>query len=426
MRHEIKKLPNSEIELELEASPEDLEPYLARAAETLSKERPVEGFRPGKVSLDLAKQTYGLRLYEKAVERLIEKEIPPILADENIQIVGRPAVQVKRLAPGNPVLVSLRSAVVPEFTLPDFDSIAKKVLKGKSALAVKPEEIEKAIEFLRNERKELKTVTRPAGKGDRVEIDLDITEQGVPIEGGKSEHHPLTLGEGRMVPGLEEHLVGMSAGEEKTFPLSIPENHHEKRIAGKTLDFAVKVSLVQEQLLPELDDAFAKSLGNFDSMEAVRNNIEEGILLEKTQKERDRIRVAIADAVAEKTEIPLPETLIQTELSKMAAELGEHIASMGMKLEDYLTHIKKSEADLKTEWVPDAKRRIKIALILKEIAKAKHIEPDAAAVEEEVSRALARFKSPEEAAREIDPASLRAYARTIARNEAVFQYLESL
>ena len=427
MRHELKKLPNSEIELLVTIESSEIQHFLARAAEDISNEKPIEGFRPGKVPLDVAKKQYGeVHLYERALQKWIAREVPNILDEENIKIVGRPDFQIKKIAPGNPIEFVMKSAVIPEFRLPDVDSIARNVLRGKMPPAVEPAEIDAAVEWIRNERKELKEVDRVAEMGDRVEVSLDIKQGGVPIEGGRSENHPFVIGEGRMVPGFEDQIVGMRAGEEKSFSLAIPEDHHEKRIAGKSLDFNVRVSLVQERLLPELTDAFAASLGHFDSVEKLRKSIEEGILAEKEEKERDRVRIAIMDAITAKTEIALPETLIEPELDKMFLELQERIEAMGMKFDDYLQHLKKSPLELRKEWRPDAERRVKIALVLKVIATEKHIEPSPEEVLGEVTKITARFRSLEDAKKNMDPEALQAYARTLARNERVFRYLESL
>lgn len=427
MKSELKKLPNSEIELSVTVEVPEIQSYLARAAEHLSEEKPIEGFRPGKVPLDVAKQRYGeMALYEKALNSFIAREVPKILNEERVQIVGRPEFQVKKIAPGNPIEFTMKSAIIPELALPDIEAIARDVLNGKAPQTVEADEIEKAIEWIRNERRELKNVDRPAQKGDRVEVSLDIKHGGVPIEGGKSENHPLIIGEGRMVPGFEDNLVGMKAGDQASFSLPIPEDHHEKRIAGKELDFNVTISLVQERVLPDLTEAFAKSLGSFDSVDALRKSIEEGIRAEKEEKERDRVRIAIMDGIAAKTEIALPETLIESELDKMLLELKERIEAMGMKFDDYLQNLKKSPRELRIEWRGDAVRRVKIALILKNIALERRIEPSDQEVADETARILRRFQSPEEAEKGMDPEALRAYATTLARNERVFQYLENL
>lgn len=427
MHREIRKLPESEIEIEVELSTDEMRPHLLRAAADLSKEKPIEGFRPGKAPYDIAAKRFGeMKIYERALNDAINAAVPKILDEEGIRIVGRPEVAVKKIAPGNPTVFSLKTAIIPEFNLPDFESIAKKVLRTKENAEVKIEEINEVLARLQRERAENKKVARPAQKGDLAEIDFSATRDGKEVGGGPSRNHLVLIGQGAMVPGFEDELIGMAENEEKTFSLLVPENHRESSIAGETLDFTVKVRSLQERIAPELDDQFAKTVGNFENLTILKASIAEGLLREKEEKERNRARVAAIDAVADETEMTIPEVMADNELEKMLLELRENIASMSLRYEDYLTHLKKSEADLKHEWRDEARRRVKIALILRAIAKAKNIQPDNAAVKETANRLFSRLRSPEEAQKQIDLAALDSYAKGIARNEAVFRYIETL
>ena len=218
----------------------------------------------------------------------------------------------------------------------------------------------------------------------------------------------------------------MAKDEEKAFTISMPADYHEAALAGQETDFWVKIKKIEERELPELNDEFAAGLGTFSSLEALKQNIREGITKEKEEKERERIRIAVMDAIAAKTEITIPQTLIESELEKMAGELKANIESMGMNFEKYLEHIKKTAADLRTEWADEAKRRVKIALILRKISETKNIEPTEEEIVAKAEKILSRYKTPEEAAKNLDPEAIRQYARGIARNEKVFEYLESL
>lgn len=427
MKTELKKLPDSMVEVEVELTPEEIRPYLARAAEDITKERPIEGFRPGKAPLEVVKERYGEAvLYEYAVKFAVNGSIPQIIAEEKIKMVGTPEVAVKKLAPGNPLIFSVKSAVMPEFSLPDVEAIAKKIAKSKKKEQASEKEIDEAIAWLREERAETKKVARPAKEGDAVEIDFNANVEGAPVGSGESKNHPLVIGKGTMVPGFEDKLVGMTEGEQKSFSLEIPKTHPEPTIAGKSMDVQVTMALVQERILPNPDDLFAKSVGSFETMADLRQNIKEGLEAEKAIKENNRVRLAIVDEIAKETKIELPRILVDNELEKMALELRNNIESMGMDYGGYLTHLKKTEGELKSEWHDDAVRRVKIALILRKIGETKGINPAREEVASEVKRVLSRFKSPQDAEKEIDAKALEDYARGVARNEKVFQWLERL
>ncbi|MBI3627580.1 MAG: trigger factor [Candidatus Sungbacteria bacterium] len=426
MQTKVTKNSDSTVTIAVELSPDELKPYLARAAEELSKERPIEGFRPGKASYQVLKERYGeAAILERAVPFAVNGVMPQIIAEHTLKLVGRPEVSVKKLAPGNPLEFSLKSALVPEFSLPDVESIAKKVLKTKIAPNVEEKEIDEALRWLQEERGELKLVSRPAREGDDVEIDFEMSDGDSPIS-EPSKNHPLTIGKGTMVPGFEEALIGMQVGDEKKFSLLVPESHAQAALRGKKMDFSVRMNEIKEKILPELNDDFAKTIGRFNSMDEMRQSVHEGIGEEKKIKEKDRIRVRILDSIATEVSIVIPEVMVAQELEKMLAELRESIESMGLKYDDYLSHLKKTEEVLKKDMRPDAERRVKIALVLRKIAEAQHLDPAKEDVDEEMQAILSRFKSPEEAKKQVEPQALRSYARGIRRNELVFQYLEGL
>ncbi len=304
------------------------------------------------------------------------------------------------------------------------------------------------MERLRESRAKLVTVRRDARAGDRVEIDFSASEGGVALEGTASKNHPLVIGRGRLAPGFEDNLIGMQAGEEKSFAIDVPENYRDKTVAGGKLQFQVKMNLVQERTVPAWDDAFARSLGNFDSPAALEKSIRDGLQREKEEKERERLRMAMADAVAGEAQVEIPDALIQRELEKMLAELQDSLGGMQLKLEDYLLHLKKTAADLKREWGKDAHRRVKIALALREISRREKIEPSEEEIQEALNRTLAHRGMNEEDLKALDPVrgksprataapSARAshgvdreafirYHVGIARNEKVFRWLENL
>src|SRR3989338_2953220 len=427
MQTSVKRNTDSTIEIEIELQPAELRPYLERAAKELAEKNPIEGFRHGKASFEVVKQKFGeMHLYERALAYAIDGTIPEILVKEKLRVVGKPEISVNKIAPGNPLAFTLKTAIIPDFTLPDIEATAKKALASRASIVIDEKEIADALAWLQNSRAKNNPVKRPAAKGDAVEIDFTAKVAGKLLDRGSSENHPLIIGEGKFVTAFEAGLIGMAKDEEKAFTVSMPADYHEPALAGKEVDFWVNMKKIEERELPELNDEFAAGLGTFSSLEALKQNIREGITKEKEEKERERIRIAVMDAIAAKTEITIPQTLIESELEKIAGELKANIESMGMNFEKYLEHIKKTAADLRTEWADEAKRRVKIALILRKISETKNIEPTEEEIVAKAEKILSRYKTPEEAAKNLDPEAIRQYARGIARNEKVFEYLESL
>lgn len=433
MDYSLKELPRSEVELLISIPFSEFEPHTKRAAVLISEETEIEGFRKGRASYDVVKSRIGEQaIYERAAELAVRMTYPKILEElvtsNQLPVfrppIGQPQITITKLAPGNELQYKVKTALMPEVELPDYKKIARRVLAGKKEVWVSDEEVEKALDWVREARAPLVTVSREARKGDRVEVDFESRSGGAKIEGGESRNHPLIIGRGKFVPGFEEEIIGMKTGEEKSFRLYVPESWQDKNLAGKDLDFKVALRLVQEIQLPELTDEFAKSVGDFKIMEDLKKSIREGMLREKEDKEKERMRVLMIEDVAQNAVLEIPEVLTDGEVEKMLGELKSGMGQMGVKWEDYLLHIKKTIEDLKKEWRDQAERRVRVALSLREIAKLEKIEPGEEEIKERSDKFLEQYRSTKQAQENIDPESLREYTRSILQNEKVFEFLE--
>lgn len=413
----------------------ELEPLLVKATEEISAEMEIDGFRKGKAPYEIIKQKIGeFRILEEAAGIYIRQNFEKILKEveekefegSSFEPVGEPQVAVTKLASGEDLEYKITLSLLPALKLPDYKSIAEKVMTGKKAEEVTEKEVESSLNWLRESRAKLITVNRGAKTGDRVEIDFSAKHGGVKLEGGESKNHPFILGQGRFLPGFEDNLIGMKNGEEKTFMLAAPQDWKEPALAGKNIEFTVKMNLVQERDVPAWGDEFAKSLGNFSSSKEAEEKIKQGLEVEKKEKERERLRLAAIEDIAAETQAEIPDILISRESEKMAAELRQSIESAGLKYGDYLGHIKKTEEDLKKEWSKDAERRVKIALILREIGRIENIRPNDEEIKEAINRSASHRGMTEGDLKNIDRQALFDYSRGIARNEKVFQWLEGL
>ncbi len=433
MEYRITFLPRSEVEITSVIPFSEFQPHVESAARVISEAVEIPGFRPGRAPYDIVKNHVGeMKIYEEAADQAVRKTFPKILTelsektDNPITPIGKPEIVVTKLAPKNDFEYKARLAFLSRLDMPDYRDIARRLKKERKDVFVEDDEVEKTVQWILESRAPMVTVSRPAQKGDSVEIDFSVKREGVQIESGESKRHPLVIGQSRFLPGFDEELVGMRAGEQKEFVLAAPEDWHEKSFAGKPLDVAVTLHCVQEKRIPDLTDDFVKNLGNFSSVDSLRANIRDGIREEKENKEKQRIRMRIAEDIAEQTPLDIPEPLVQSELEKMAAELQSGLENMGMKWEDYLLHIKKGADDLKKDWRKDAEKRVRIALVLREIAERERIEPSAEEVLISAKKLLSQYQSLKGAHESIDQEKLKEYTFGIVRNEKVFEFLESV
>lgn len=431
----LEKTSSTQITIAVQVPYIELEPLLAKAAEKLSNEIEIEGFRKGKAPYEVIKQKFGeFKILEEAARMYIEQNFTAVLEEvekkeydgKSFEPVGEPNVSITKLAPGSELEYKITLFILPPVELADYKAIAKKIIAGKKVVEVTDKEAETSKDWLRESRSKTITVNRGAEMGDRVEIDYLAKHGGVKLEGFESKNHPLVLGKSRFIPGFDEKIVGMKSGEERVFELTVPGDYHAKNIASKNLQFTAKMNLVQERDVPEWNDEFVKTLGNFASAGEVEKNIRDGLKAEKEEREKERVRMATIEAIADAVKAEIPDILIERELDKMIAELNDSIVKMGLKFEEYLGHIKKNQDDLKKEWRNDAVKRVKIALALREIAKRENIAPSEEDVQEAINRTVHHQGLTEDDVKNIDREAFINYNRGVARNEKVFRFLESL
>ncbi|KKT88798.1 MAG: Trigger factor [Candidatus Moranbacteria bacterium GW2011_GWC2_45_10] len=426
---EIKKLPKSEVEIKVSVEWNDWKKYIDQAVADISKEIKVAGFRAGKAPRDVVEKKVGSNMIlEEAAQKAIQGTYPQVLDKEKIEAIGQPKAEILKIAEGNEFEYKVVTAVVPEAQIKDWKDKIKKVNKeyeNKKA-EVSEEDLEKELSQLAQSRVQLVDVEREAKDGDSVMIDFQVKKQGVPIEGGSSKNHPLVLGKGVFIPGFEENVIGMKAGEEKEFELKFPEEYHEKSLAGNPATFSVKLNAVQERKTPEISDSFAKSLGKFETLEELKKNMKEGLLKEKEEQFKEKRRAEYIEKLVESTKAELPEVLVHEELHRMIGEFEMQLSGMGITFEKYLEQIKKTQDDVETDWKPQAEKRIMAALALEKVAKETEIEVPAEKIEAEINKTIAQYKGVKDVEKNIDLAKLYNYVKGNLQNEEVFNFLEGL
>jgi len=363
MNVKINKLPKSEVELVIELSQDELKPFIEKAVKEISKETNIKGFRPGMAPYKIvAKQVGEMKVYQQAGEMAIRDTYPKAVIDNKLLTIGQPKIDLEKIAPNNPFIYKARVGLVPEVILGDY----KNIKVEKKDVKVEKKDIEGTIKSVQKMfAKEIKS-DKPVAISNKVEIDMDTYVDKIAIDGGQSKNQLVMVGEGQFISGFEDNLVGMKIGETKEFQLKFPKEYHKKDLAGKPVDFKVKINSVFIMEEPPVDDALAKQAGQFETLDNLKDQLEKNILQEKTNKEKQRWELAMIDQLIKISKFgEIPEVLLSYELNKMLHELEHEVTTQGMKFDDYLSSIKKSAEDLKKDFVPQAEKRIKTALSLR-------------------------------------------------------------
>lgn len=416
-----KKLAKSQMFFEVTLTPEVFADAEKKALKAITEQVEVKGFRKGKAPEDMVRRHVGdAKILEEASYQAIDKAYADIMKEYNVHAVGQPKVEVKKAAPGNPFVFTITVAVYPEVSLPDYAALAKKSAKDLEVPAVKDTEVKDAITWLLKSRRKEVLVTRPAQKGDFVEVDFEARQAGVKIEGGESRNHPLVIGESKFIPGFDAQCEGMQAGEEKKFALQVPKDYGHEAWRGRTLDFTVKMNAVYAVELPELNDEFVKSLGAFADVAALEKNISEGLHHEKEREQKEKFRNNVVEVIAKKADMEIADILIDQEVRKMVSEIEHNVKDGGLDFDTYLTHIKKTRGEIEKDLRAQAETRVRVSLVLAEIAKKENIT----ASQEEVDVRVGDLLRQQQEYSGVDIELLNNYVSGIIRNEKVFALLE--
>lgn len=415
-------LPKSQIELTFTLTPADYDTYLHKAAEEISKAQTIAGFRPGKAPYDIVKKQVGdARILQAAAELLIPKTLARAVVDRTIESVGQPNVSIEKMAQGNDLVFKAKISVIPPITLVDWRTITVE----KKPITIEEKQIDVVIDDLRKSQAKEIRVNRASQKADKVSVDMDTLLSGVPIEGGQAKDHGVYLNEDHYIPGFPEELVGLSENDEKSFSLPFPKDHYQKNLAGKKVDFKIKVKGVFEAELPQVNDALAEKVGQKNLIE-LRAIIQKNLTAEAEQKESQRAEIELFEKILEASKIEdVPDVLIESERQKMIAELRARIEEMGMTFEHYLENIKKTVDELGKEFTAQAEKRAKLALILRAIARQEKVTHNEEELRKEIDALRVQYADHPDIDERLKAPDLRDYVATTIVNRKVTEFLRA-
>ena len=381
--------PKSTVELEIELPPERLERAIKDAVQHLSRRTRVPGFRPGKAPRPVLERVLGpSAVLDDAVEHLVETAYREALVKEDILPLTNADVEVVQAEEGKPLVFKATVQVRPDVTLGDYRDFNF----GPEIETIDDAKVDQVVEELRDQNATLAAVEdRGAKDGDYAVIAFVGTRDGTPFEGGSAERMPLILGQERLIPGFEAHLVGLDPGESTEFDIAFPDDYAETELAGQTVHFAVDLKELREKVLPELDADFFHQLGDFDDLAALRTDIQARLESNAIDRARHDFADKIIEYAVANATVELPEVLIDQEVEVMHDEFRGQIARQGITEEAYLKVMEKTEADLHEQFRPSAEKRVKMLLVLSKVAEAEGVTVDDAAVDAEVARGRERY-----------------------------------
>ena len=329
----------------------------------------IPGFRKGKAPRKMIEAMYGAHVfYEDGLEEIFPEVYEEAVIKQDLKAVGRPSLTDMDISEEGIVTITITTDVYPEVTLGDYKGLEVE----KAEVTVSDEQVEAELNRMAQNVASTETVDGAAKLGDTANIDFEGFDNGVPFDGGKGEAFDLKLGSGSFVPGFEEQVVGMSAGEEKDIDITFPEDYHEG-LAGKAVVFHVKVNKVTQTVVPALDDEFAKDVSEFETLEALKADIRAKALESAEKQAASAFEQACVEKAAENTTVELPKALIESELDNQMERFGYQLQMSGYSMEQYAKMMGGDLATMRNAFRPAAEKQAKINVTLEKIAEVENI-----------------------------------------------------
>ena len=388
----VEKLENSQVKFAFSINAEEFETAIEKAYKKNVGKMKVQGFRPGKAPRAILEKMYGVEVfYDDAINIALPDAYDKAVEKAKISPVDRPEIDIKDLSREKGVEFTATVTVKPEFTLGTYMGVSA----TKPAADVAIDEVNDELDGLRQRGARQVTVDdRAVADGDVANIDFEGFVDDVAFEGGKGEGFDLKIGSGQFIPGFEEQLIGKNTGDECDVNVSFPDEYHAEALAGKPAVFKCKINSITATELPEVDDEFAKDVSEFDTLDALKEDITKKIIERKENSAKAELENNILETISKGTEIDIPPVMIETQLSNLMRDFEMRMQYQGMNLEMYAQYTGTTVEELREKFTEQAAANVKTSLIIEAVAKAEGIKAGKKEINDEYKKFAELYKMP--------------------------------
>lgn len=393
MKTTVKKISDTRVEIKVTLDKKELSEAKKKAIERLSKEVKIPGFRKGKVPADMAEKHLNPNdVSQVALDIAVRTAVPQAFISNKQNPLVIPEVSVNKYVPDESAEFTATADILPDVKLGDFKKLGVK----KPEIKVSEKDIKDVLDNIASAYAEKKVVKRSAKLGDEVIIDFTGKKDGKPFDGGSAHDYTLALGSKSFIPGFEEGIVGHSVGDKFDLDLTFPKDYHAENLAGEKVVFEVLLKQISEVVKPKLDDELAKKCGPFKTIDDLKADIKKNLSAQNEHKVAEKYKDDLVEALVKKSKVSAPEILISDQMRFIKDDINRNAAAQGLKFEDFLKQIGKTEEEWEKEARKVAEARVKASLVLQILARDQKITVD----DDDVSAKIAELrdvykKSPE-------------------------------
>ena len=415
----VEKKEHSIVELVIEVGHDEFESAIEKVYRKQRGKISVPGFRKGKAPRKIIEGMYGSAVfYEDAINEIYPEAYATAVDQEKLDVVAWPDVEIKEVGKDGFTFLA-KVTVRPEVKLGEYKGLTAE----KDEVSVSDEDVDNELKPYIARATRMVTVEREAKNGDTAVIDFEGFKDGVPFEGGKAEKYSLELGSGSFIPGFEDQVAGMKAGEEKDVNVTFPEDYGAKDLAGAPVVFKVKVHEVQEKQVPVLDDEFAKDVSEFDTLEAFKKDLADKVKARKETSAENMFKNALIQQVVENMEVEIPDAMVDYEADKLVNNYAQRVTSQGMPFEQYLAMMGMTMEQMKEQAKEQALHQVQSDLALGAIVEAEKIEISDEDVDAAIKRLAEQYGMTEEQVK--SALNIEDLKKDLAREKAATTVLDS-
>jgi len=392
MKTNIKEKINGKVTMELELEASEFQVAIDKAAKKLAGKVNVPGFRKGKIPKKILEQFVGSEaICAEAVDDMLPDTYMKAVEQEKIEPIDQPTVDVVQFEEGKPLIVTFEIPVKPDVELGEY----KGVEVEHENIKVTKKEVENYLGAMQQRHAQIETVPDKAlEEGDTAVIDFEGFLDGVPFDGGKSENHNLVIGSKTFIPGFEEQLIGMNTGGEREIVVTFPDDYQNAELGGKEAVFKVKLNEVKIKKLMSIDDEFAKDISEFETLEELKQDVENKLKTLAEQENEQHLRSKVLEKVTSNCQVEAPGVLIERKIEELIKDMEFRVRQQGLTLENYLKFTNTSMEQLREQYKGSSLMSVKVDLILEAIAKAENITVTDEEVDSEIEKIAEQNNQP--------------------------------
>ena len=422
--NQILKQENNTVTLKITVGSEAFENACKQAYNKNKGQFNIPGFRKGKATRAVIEKMYGEGVFfEDAIDIVFPEAYRNAVEELKLEVIDRPSLDIEEIGKGKDLVMVINVQVKPEVKLGEYKGLEVKQVSAE----VTEEAVETEIKKMQEQNARMVTVEdRPVSDKDSILLNFCGSVDGVEFEGGKAENYSLVVGSNTFIPGFEEQLIGMNAGDSKDVVVTFPEDYHSEDLKGKEAVFAVEINEIKETQLPKIDDEFVKDTTEFETLEELKNDIRAKAAENKKKSAEDAMKNEVVEKLAENIEVEIPEVMVKNEVDNMLKDFENNLRYQGMDLNTYYQYTGTSKEILEDQMKEDAEKRVRISLAVDAVSKSEGVEATEEDMEAEYKKMADIYKLEVEKIKEIFQNSQdEAIKSTIVARKTVDLLLEN-